>query len=312
MPAAKTEWEKNLWKMYEDAVHRLLSSIPGAVVEKHPIINGRNFDFSVTAEIAIPFSKYFEARLPITFGGDCKLHSKPIGLITIDAFRGMLEDAGLQNGILVSDKKFGKGALRRAAKSGIIPLRLPWDMVALTKHIGDTDDLCDDCPAADEDSMPGMIYWQFENSPSDGSGFMSGQCNKCGIYFIFCFDCGAKTGFLEGDYDNGIECNGGCGRIIVATDSGRDTVDVSFESYDSLETSVMRESFGKAHGLSDSAIQSLIGASKWQYWTVGDPLIGLYERGLIKRLSHGVKLTSEGTEVTKDIILKARGSSYGW
>ncbi len=307
----KTFSKGDLWKHYEKVVHRLLGSIPNAMVKKSPVINGRKFDFSVNLPVFIPFSEYFQAEFLLTFGGDCKLYGRPIDVKIVDGFRGMLEHAGLQVGIIVSELGFSKGAEERAKKAGIILLRFPWDLSGFIQD-EDLDVICVNCPAESEDSSPGMIDWNLHEFSSGGFGYMTGQCQKCGTFFAHCFDCGVNTGFYESDYDEGILCTGKCGRIYIAGYDNTEYFYVDSQSFDSLEVNVLRACFAAKQGLSEKKVHKIIDRTKWRFWTVGNPLIRLHEENLVKQTSAGLKTSSEGKDLVKRFILKARRSYYNY
>lgn len=313
MIIVKTFTKKELWQLYEDKVYELLKNIPNAIIKKHPTIKGRAFDFSVEVKVNIPFTELFQAEFPLLLGGDCKKHKRLLDVKDVDSFAGMLEDAGLSIGILVAESGFGQGANRRAKKSGVILLRFPWDLLSLIPTDDDElEDYCISCPAADDDRPMGMIDWDFNKYRSEGYGYMTGQCSTCGTFFIKCFDCGGKTGFFEGDFDKGIICSGGCSRISIV-DYERDEISsISVDSYDNLESQILESSISAKQGLTDKQILEIISQTKWQYWTVGDPLIRLREEGLIERINSMTRLTPHGRKVVKKYIENAEDSCYGW
>jgi len=265
-------------------------------------------------DVSIPFSRYFQTRCPLIIGGECKQHGRRVNIKMVDSFRGMLEDAGLSLGIMVAELGFTKGAKDRAAKAGIVLLRFPWELKALIDNKGkEYEDICDHCPGADNAHPPGMIYWRLCGGDSNEFGYAVGQCQTCGTHFSLCFDCWEKTGFLEGDYDKGIECSGGCGAVFIASYVYDDDAigDIRIKSFNSLEVEILKACYKSRRGLTDKRVSKIIDGTKWKYWTVGDPLIFIREEGLLELTSSGLmKLTSDGEQMVKDYLEEPIESSY--
>ena len=86
-------------------------------------------------------------------------------------------------------------------------------------------------------------------------------------------------------------------------------MDTHFRSFDGLEVSVISSRYQRKSELSREDVRRLIARTKWQYWTVGDPLVSLMEEGICEWTEEGrLVLTSGGIETIEKYIGPAQDS----
>ncbi|MCE5192046.1 MAG: restriction endonuclease [Actinomycetia bacterium] len=131
---------------------------------------------------------------------ECKKHGRRVGIDTVEAFLGMVEDVGAARGLMVAPD-FTKGAKRRvAARDDIELVVLDWQNACASGQSYSRTAYCPKCPSVPvlSGQVPPLIIWDYLDGMMDAdflfAQYWQGYCIKCQTEFIYCQSCG---GLLE-------------------------------------------------------------------------------------------------------------------
>ena len=205
------------WRIYEKAVADMAEEYPDcAVLRDHKIMGKsgvtRQVDAWVNGKVA---------GVDIKLAIECKCYTSKVGIKTIEAFAGFLDDVGANKGVLVSTSGSTKGGEARAKRADI---RL--DVIDLaeaeatdwSEYFGRGCQSWGDCW--------GSVNWDY----SEG-GTIFGFCSDCGEFHIYCDNCGhIATYGPDGGHSSICEvhvCCESCGQCFVIGMEKGDPCDIS-------------------------------------------------------------------------------------
>jgi hypothetical protein len=203
------------WKKYEDLVcDAMREENPDLEIQRNISIVGSISETKRQIDIAA-FSYFAGQRVFAII--DCKYYSRKLDVTHVGEFLSLLNDVGANLGILVCEKGCSENATKMANKSRI---KIDIRTIEELEHYKISLDFCEICNSNDEDS-PGIIVWtgydDLFNEVKDD--IQIGSCNMCNTLYLKCFMCNSLFSILENQFDEPIECEGGCGTTyIVKTD----------------------------------------------------------------------------------------------
>jgi restriction endonuclease len=133
---------EQLWKRYEQSVHKLLEALdPAASVTHNRRVPGLLSGVSRQVDV---LAKGSVVGLPITVAVECKKHGRVVDVGTLDQFVGKLLDIGADRGIIYSYSGFTSSAVMRAASARnphVLAVALDTPLVATCRAPGYPADL---------------------------------------------------------------------------------------------------------------------------------------------------------------------------
>lgn len=169
----------------------------------------RQIDLSIRGELA---------GMPLLGVVECKYLNKNVDVKAVEAFTSLLRDVKAHFGIIVTNKNYSKAAQNRAKTEGIHLEIIRGDEIDEYEFTWDTCQICD----PGDDKPLTMIEWGTPYGIMHGdmvSIVQGGRCNWCNSIHVKCQACGSITPVYECDYNNVLECEGGCGlKFKVASD----------------------------------------------------------------------------------------------
>lgn len=304
------------WRHFERVIQGIFERNPKAKVQRDAVVVGRSgrerkLELFVEYPFEIPFADGFTARVPIKIAVDCKNYGKAVGIKKVEEFAGQMDDVGAAVGIMVAPNGFDSGAKARAPQLNIYLIDAPWDILALASGIGKPPHFheCTACSEAraDRDGLGGIVYWGF---PPSRHSPVWGNCDWCNVPHAICPDCGGITGFCEPDFDEWIECAGGCDRVYRVRYDSHDGGDQK-ETFSGVQRKLLLEGSVSA-ALSRERVNEILSATKWRYADGGgyDPVTELQDAGLILKVEEGFLLHESALGLVEDELPKARDAFY--
>lgn len=280
------------WRWYESRIAELFKRVKGAQVEENASETGvgsgqcRQIDVRVMMSVEVTLLEHFTISVPVKLIVDCKHYNRRLGLKTLGEIAELKDDVQAQLAIAVSPLGVTRGAEKRAPSLGLYPMVVTNDLLALLGSFrSEVSCLMDTCF--------GSVYL--------GRPHLEGTCNYCGTLHVRCRDCLVVFAIPDPD-GTPLACPGECGAVCVAAyDAHEDAMNVSF--YDMLDTRLLRAAHRKSNRrLTARQVNQIIQSTRWQYWTVASPTIGLTEEGLMEWENDNLCLTSEGARVAQNVL----------
>lgn len=314
------------WRQFEKAIQDIFARHPDATVERDAIVTGRSgrerrIELLVKYPFQVSFAEGFSVRVPIRIAVDCKDHKRTVGIDLVGQFADQMDDINAPVGIMVSTSGFDDGARARAKEKNIFLIHATWDLLLLAKGFGGPElEICHVCAdaLADSDTGPGIVYWDRKQGVDV---VIWGSCNKCDTVLAFCPDCGAVTGFVEGDYGVGIECTGGCRRVYVVDEvpsmAAKGYVRTRV-SRSHLERAIIEAAFSNGCLLDLREAQRLVQGTKWELMDIdGWGLLNfMIEEGWIELEENEagkdvLRLSDQAREFAQEYLQDVQESDYG-
>ncbi len=283
------------WRWYEDRIAQLFKRVKHAQVEVNVRETGvrsgesRQIDVRVIMPVEVTLLEQFTISVPIKLIVDCKHYNRRLGLKTLGEIAELKDDVQGHLAIAVSPLGVTRGAEKRAPSLSVYPMVVTNDLLALLGSFrSEVSCLMDGC----------------FGSASLGRSQLQGTCFHCGTLHVRCPDCLAVFAIPEPD-GIPLACSEDCGAVCVAAyDAREDAMEVRF--YDMLDTRLLRAAHRKSNRrLTARQVTQAIESTRWQYWTVTSPTIGLTEEGLMEWENDNLCLTSEGARVVQDVLDRA-------
>jgi len=284
-----------LWRWYESRTAELFKRVKGAQVEENVRETGvgsgqcRQIDVRVMMPVEVTLLEQFTISVPIKLIVDCKHYNRRLGLKTLGEIAELKDDVQAQLAIAVSPLGVTKGAGKRAPSLGVYPMAVTDDLLALLGSFRSV-------VSCLMDMCFGSVYL--------GKPQLEGTCIRCGTLHVRCRDCFVVFAIPDPD-GTPLACPGECGAVCVADYDGReDATMVRF--YDVLDTRLLRAAHRKSNRrLTARQVNQVVRSTRWQYWTVASPTIGLTEESLMEWENDNLCLTSEGARVVQNVLDRA-------
>lgn len=291
------------WKWYEQRITEFFKKVRGAVVKPNVLENGqdthtkRQIDILIQVPLKIDLGNGFNIDIPVKIIVDCKDRKRPVDVTVVDEVAGLKDDVRAHLGVIVTPTGISEAAKERAKATGIRPLVVTGDLIAMTHPFSDyTDCLLCEYNGDEEYSQP-EVFWHG----------VEGRCDWCnGIHFR-CPDCGAIFAVTEGEYGKALKCPENCGAVFYVDYSHhKDEPHEIIEVFISLDAELITKAYAKtSKRLTPNEVSRLVDKTRWQHWGEASPTIGVTESGNMEyRDDDNLYLTSQGEKWAK-IIMQA-------
>lgn len=189
------------WRLYERFIARLISeehSTAETTVTPNAKIQGAISGVSRQVDVLVDcrFGEDISRRILV----DAKRYESKVDVKDVETFEGMMKDCRAQRGILVCPKGYTPAALRRAQDAITIKLVPLSELENL--DLDSWDPCLGQCQSSRRrKSEPGAVLWDspygFAVGDSPLSIFVSGKCDGCRNFHVWCWACGQRFALMD-------------------------------------------------------------------------------------------------------------------
>jgi hypothetical protein len=190
------------WQMYEAQITERLrrKAEPEADVRANQNVPGKlsGIDRQVDVLVTGLFGGLVRARMAV----DCKCWSTHVDVADVEQFIGLVEDIGVEMGLLITTSGYSDAAIQRAKSArGVFVEVVPFEELDEWEP---PFEICRECglAAIEDEKMPGGVWFERADDPR-AKGV--GECDRCFTVYAWC-ECSAITSlWTENEW---IECEG--------------------------------------------------------------------------------------------------------
>jgi hypothetical protein len=190
------------WRLYERFVAGLISDENASddltVIPKAKLtgcISGikREVDVLIDARLAADVTR----RVIV----DAKYRKRKVDIKVVEEFEGMMRDCRADRGIIVCSSGFSEAALRRAQESIVIRL-IPLEELSYI-NVSDWEPCIGLCAERERRKSQGLVLYDQPFGLAIGYSplyvLVTGKCDACGNFHIWCWSCGSKFSLADED-----------------------------------------------------------------------------------------------------------------
>lgn len=260
----------------------------------------RQLDVRVMLSPKIDLGRGFGIEVPVKIIVDAKAHGRSLDIPAIEKVIGLKEDVRANLAIVVTPKGMSEGAMKRAQASGVYPIVVTGDLIALMGGLKLPEFTpCDMCEyGLEDDYSPPEVFWRSD---------VEGYCKWCNTLHVRCPDCLEIFAIPETSYDVGVRCATECGAIFrVSWRGDPKDQETALEVFDALSAALLLAAFRKSTGrLTSREVSRMVSRTRWQHWDVASPTINLTEEGLMEWGDDGcLYLTPQGRETVQQALIE--------